>query len=71
LIFVSSLPIILSAIGLSLLYYFTPSEEVTFKNAIKSGFMTFAFNLTNGLNNTCKHLLTLFLMQTKTHTGAK
>jgi uncharacterized BrkB/YihY/UPF0761 family membrane protein len=42
-IFVSSLPIILSAIGLSLLYYFTPSEEVTFKNAIKSGFMTAFF----------------------------
>jgi membrane protein len=37
------LPIILSAIGLSLLYYFIPSEKVTFKNAIKSGFMTAFF----------------------------
>ncbi|CAC9575551.1 hypothetical protein BPUTSESOX_1593 [uncultured Gammaproteobacteria bacterium] len=42
-IFVSSLPIILSAIGLSLLYCFIPSEKVTFKNAIKSGFMTAFF----------------------------
>ena len=42
-IFVSSLPIILSAIGLSLLYYFIPSEKVTFKNAIKSGFIAAFF----------------------------
>ena len=38
-ILLSSLPIILSAIGLSLLYYFVPSEKVAFKNAIKSGFI--------------------------------
>lgn len=38
-VFVSSLPIILSAVGLSLLYYFIPSEKTGFKNAIKSGFI--------------------------------
>lgn len=42
-IFVSSLPIILSAIGLSLLYYFIPSEKISFKNAIKSGFIAAFF----------------------------
>lgn len=42
-IFTSSLPIILSAIGLSLLYYFIPSERVSFKNAIKSGFIAAFF----------------------------
>ena len=42
-IFISSLPIILSAIGLSLLYYFIPSEKITFKNAIKSGFIAAFF----------------------------
>ncbi|QKQ24001.1 YihY/virulence factor BrkB family protein [Candidatus Ruthia endofausta] len=38
-IFISSLPIILSAIGLGLLYYFISNEKVSFKNAIKSGFI--------------------------------
>lgn len=38
-IFVSSLPIILSAVGLSLLYYFIPNERISFKNAVKSGFI--------------------------------
>ncbi len=42
-ILISSLPIILSAIGLSLLYYFIPSEKITFKNAIKSGFIAAFF----------------------------
>ncbi|WP_225879360.1 YhjD/YihY/BrkB family envelope integrity protein [Isorropodon fossajaponicum symbiont] len=42
-IFISSLPIILSAIGLSLLYYFIPNEKVSFKNAIKSGFIAAFF----------------------------
>lgn len=42
-IFVSSLPIILSAVGLSLLYYFIPSEKISFKDAIKSGFITAFF----------------------------
>ncbi|RUA04327.1 MAG: hypothetical protein DSY43_06525 [Gammaproteobacteria bacterium] len=42
-IFISSLPIILSAIGLGLLYYFIPSEKITVKNALKSGFITAFF----------------------------
>lgn len=42
-ILISSLPIILSAIGLSFLYYFIPSEKISFKNAIKSGFITAFF----------------------------
>lgn len=42
-IFISSLPIILSAIGLSLLYYFIPSEKISFKNAIKPGFISAFF----------------------------
>ncbi|WP_428087350.1 YihY family inner membrane protein [Candidatus Thioglobus sp.] len=42
-ILVSSLPIILSAIGLSLLYYFIPSEKIKFKNAIKAGFIAAFF----------------------------
>ncbi len=42
-ILVSSLPIVLSAIGLSLLYYFIPSERISFKNAIKSGFIAAFF----------------------------
>lgn len=36
-IFIPSLPIILSAVGLSLLYYFIPSKKLSFKNALKSG----------------------------------
>ncbi len=42
-ILLSSLPIILSAIGLSLLYYFIPSERISFKNAIKSGLIAAFF----------------------------
>ncbi len=42
-IFVSSLPIILSAVGLSLLYYFIPSEKISFKNAFKSGLVAAFF----------------------------
>lgn len=42
-IFISSLPIILSAVGLSLLYYFIPSEKIGLKNAFKSGFITAFF----------------------------
>jgi membrane protein len=42
-IFISSLPIILSAIGLSLLYYFIPSEKIPFKNAMKSGLIAAFF----------------------------
>ncbi len=42
-IFISSLPIILSAIELSLLYYFFTNEKVSFKNAIKSGFIAAFF----------------------------
>jgi membrane protein len=36
-VFISGLPIILSSIGLSLLYYFIPNEKIIFKNAFKSG----------------------------------
>ncbi len=42
-IFVSGLPIILSSIGLSLLYYFIPIEKIIFKDAIKSGFIVAFF----------------------------
>ncbi|SHN91913.1 hypothetical protein BHECKSOX_2416 [Bathymodiolus heckerae thiotrophic gill symbiont] len=42
-IFISSLPIILSAIGLSLMYYFIPGEKVVFKFAIKAGFIAAFF----------------------------
>lgn len=42
-ILVSSLPIVLSATGLSLLYYFIPSEKITLKNAVKSGLIAAFF----------------------------
>ena len=42
-IFISSLPIILSAVGLSLLYFFIPSDKISFKNAIKSGLIAAFF----------------------------
>ncbi|KAA0445343.1 MAG: YihY family inner membrane protein [Candidatus Thioglobus sp.] len=41
--FAATLPIILSAIGLALLYYFIPSTKISFKNAIKSGLITAFF----------------------------
>jgi membrane protein len=42
-IFISSLPIVLSAIGLSFLYYFIPSEKIPFKFAIKAGLIVAFF----------------------------
>ncbi|SMN15035.1 Inner membrane protein YihY, formerly thought to be RNase BN [uncultured Candidatus Thioglobus sp.] len=42
-IFISSLPIILSAIGLSLMYYFIPGEKIVFKFAIQAGFIAAFF----------------------------
>jgi membrane protein len=42
-ILIAGLPIILSAIGLSLLYYFIPNKKITFKYALKAGFVVALF----------------------------
>ncbi len=38
-VLMSGLPIILSALGLSLLYYFVPNSKFSFKNSLKAGFL--------------------------------
>jgi membrane protein len=42
-IFIASLPIVLSAIGLSLLYYFIAGGNTSFKSAFKAGFIVAFF----------------------------